>query len=47
MSLQVRRGTKCLAVYPVSLAHLRGLDPHTRIVIRTELCDEADEGAHV
>ncbi|HEU5393055.1 MAG TPA: hypothetical protein VFV73_44940 [Streptosporangiaceae bacterium] len=32
---------------PVSLGHLRGLDPQTRIVIRTELCYEADEGARV
>jgi hypothetical protein len=32
---------------PVSLDHLRGLDPQTRIVIRTELCYEADEGARV
>lgn len=32
---------------PVSLDHLRGLDPRTRIVIRTELCYEADEGAQV
>jgi hypothetical protein len=32
---------------PVSLDHLRGLDPQTRIVIRTELCYEPDEGARV
>jgi hypothetical protein len=32
---------------PVSLDHLRGLDPQTRIVIRTELRYEADEGARV
>jgi hypothetical protein len=32
---------------PVSLDHLRGLDPRTRIVIRTELCYETDEGARV
>ena len=36
-----------LAEVPVSLDHLRGLDPQTRIVIRTELCYEADEGAQV
>jgi hypothetical protein len=29
---------------PISLEHLRGLDPQTRIVIRTELNYEADEG---
>jgi hypothetical protein len=31
----------------VPLGHLHGLDPQTRIVIRTELCYEADEGARV
>jgi hypothetical protein len=31
----------------VSLEHLRGLDPQTRIVIRLELCYEGDEGARV
>jgi hypothetical protein len=31
----------------VSLDHLRSLDPQTRIVIRTELCYEADEGVRV
>jgi len=36
-----------LAEVPVSLEHLRGLDPQTRIVIRTELRYEADEGARV
>lgn len=36
-----------LTEVPVSLAHLRGLDPQTRIVIRTELDYEADEGARV
>lgn len=36
-----------LTEMPVSLEHLRGLDPQTRIVIRTELCYEADEGARV
>jgi hypothetical protein len=36
-----------LAEVPVSLDHLRGLDPQTRIVIGTELCYEADEGARV
>jgi hypothetical protein len=35
-----------LTEVPVSLDHLRGLDPHTRIVIRAELCYEtAEEGA--
>jgi len=34
-----------LAEVPVSLEHLRGLDPQTRIVIRAELHYEADEGA--
>ena len=32
---------------PVSLEHLRGLDPQTRIVIMSELHYEADEGARV
>jgi hypothetical protein len=36
-----------LTEVPVSLDHLRGLDLQTRIVIRTELCYEADEGARV
>lgn len=36
-----------LTEVPVSLAHLRGLDPQTRIIIRKELCYEADEGARV
>jgi hypothetical protein len=36
-----------LTEVPVPLDHLRGLDPQTRIVIRTELCYEADEGARV
>ena len=36
-----------LAEVPVPLDHLRGLDPQTRVVIRTELCYEADEGARV
>jgi hypothetical protein len=36
-----------LTEVPVSLEHLRGLDPRTRIVIRTELHYEADEGARV
>lgn len=31
----------------VPLGHLRGLGPQTRIVIRAELCYEADEGARV
>lgn len=31
----------------MSLEHLGGLDPQTRIVIRTELCYEAHEGARV
>lgn len=34
-----------LTEVPVPLNHLRGLDPQTRIVIRTELRYEADEGA--
>src|SRR5690348_2351190 len=36
-----------LTEVPVSLDHLRGLDPQTRIVITTELRYEADEGARV
>lgn len=36
-----------LTEVPVSLDHLRGLDPQTRIVIRTELSYEADESAKV
>ena len=36
-----------LTEVPVPLDHLRGLDPQTRIVIRTELCYEADEGTRV
>jgi hypothetical protein len=36
-----------LSEVPVPLGHLRGLDPQTRIIIRTELCYEADEGARV
>ena len=36
-----------LTEVPVSLDHLRGLDPQTRIVIRLELRYEADEGARV
>ena len=36
-----------LTEVPVSLDHLRGLDPQTRIVIRAELHYEADEGARV
>jgi hypothetical protein len=36
-----------LTEVPVPLDHLRGLDPRTRIVIRTELSYEADEGARV
>jgi hypothetical protein len=37
-----------LTEVPVPLDHLRGLDPHTRIVIRAELCYEtAEEGARV
>jgi hypothetical protein len=36
-----------LTEVPVPLDHLHGLDPQTRIVIRTELCYEADEGARV
>ena len=36
-----------LSEVPVSLEHLRGLDPQTRIIIRSELCYEGDEGARV
>ena len=36
-----------LTEVPVSLEHLRGLDPQTRIIIRTELRYEADEGSRV
>jgi hypothetical protein len=36
-----------LTEVPVSLEHLRGLDPKTRIVIRAELLYEGDEGARV
>ena len=36
-----------LSEVPVPLDHLRGLDPQTRIIINTELCYEADEGAQV
>ncbi|HEY1324263.1 MAG TPA: hypothetical protein VGF32_28660 [Streptosporangiaceae bacterium] len=36
-----------LTEVPVPLDHLRGLDPQTRIIIRTELCYEAQEGAQV
>jgi hypothetical protein len=36
-----------LTEVPVSLEHLRDLDPQTRIVIRAELRYEADEGARV
>ncbi|MBS2961616.1 hypothetical protein KGA66_01060 [Actinocrinis puniceicyclus] len=36
-----------LTEVPVSLGHLRGLDPRTRIVMRTELCYEGDEGVRV
>ena len=32
-----------LSEMPVPLDHLRGLDPQTRIIIRAELCYEADE----
>src|SRR5580692_5681913 len=32
---------------PVSLEHLRGLDPQTRIVIRSELSYEGDEASQV
>lgn len=34
-----------LTEVPVSLEHLRGIDPRTRIIIRTEFCFEtAEEG---
>jgi hypothetical protein len=36
-----------LAEVPVSLDHLRGLDPQTRIIIRAELSYHGDEGARV
>ncbi len=36
-----------LSEAPVTLDHLRGLDPQTRIVIRTELHCEVDESARV
>jgi hypothetical protein len=36
-----------LAEVPVSLEHLRGLDPQTRIIIGSALHYEADEGARV
>lgn len=36
-----------LTEVPVSLEHLRGLDPQTRIVIRTELRYEGDESARL
>ena len=36
-----------LTEVPVPLGHLRGLDPQTRIVIRTELHYEADEATRV
>jgi hypothetical protein len=36
-----------LTEVPVSLEHLRGLDSQTRIIIRSELHYEADEGARV
>jgi hypothetical protein len=36
-----------LTEVPVPLDHLRGLDAQTRIIIGTELCYEADEGARV
>lgn len=36
-----------LAEVPVSLEHLRGFDPRTRIVVRAELRYEADEGVRV
>src|SRR5215469_16153696 len=40
-------GIADLTEVPVSLEHLRGLNPQTRIVIRTELRYEADEGARL
>ena len=36
-----------LTEVPVTLDHLRGLDPQTRIVIRTELSYETDESARL
>ena len=36
-----------LTEVPVSLDHLRGLDPQTRIIIITELCYEAGERTRV
>ncbi len=36
-----------LSEVPVSLDHLRGLDPQTRIAIRAELSYEGDEGARM
>ena len=36
-----------LSEVPVTLDHLRGLDPQTRIIIRAELRYEADEGERV
>jgi hypothetical protein len=36
-----------LSEVPVSLDHLRGLGPQTRIVIRAELSCEGDEGARM
>jgi hypothetical protein len=36
-----------LTEVPVSLEHLRGLDPQTRIIVATSLSYEADEGARV
>jgi hypothetical protein len=36
-----------LTEVPVSLEHLRGLDPQTRIIIRSELSYEGDEASRV
>lgn len=36
-----------LTEVPVSLEHLRGLDPQTRIIIRSELSYEGDEASQV
>jgi hypothetical protein len=36
-----------LSEVPVSLDHLRGLDPQRRVVLRAELCWESDEGARM
>jgi hypothetical protein len=36
-----------LTEVPVSLEHLRGLDPQTRIIIRTELSYESGESARL